>query len=116
MSIDGREAGNARPIEVPLQAGAHTVQARHAGYDDGSVSVVISAGETKPIVVTLAKSAPLTSKWWFWTGIGVVVVGGIVVTAALLTRPNGEGGLVMISDRQRRGAVVFDQGIWAAAG
>jgi hypothetical protein len=31
------------------------------------------------------QETPLTHKWWFWTGIGAVVAGG-VVTAVLLTR------------------------------
>jgi hypothetical protein len=30
---------------------------------------------------------PIYKKWWFWTGVGVVVAGGIV-TAILLTRPS----------------------------
>jgi hypothetical protein len=41
-------------------------------------------------------SHPITSKWWFWTGIGVGVMGGIALTAVLLstekTAPSGDLG------------------------
>ena len=30
-----------------------------------------------------AESAPVTEKWWFWTGIGAVVVGGTAVALAV---------------------------------
>jgi tetratricopeptide (TPR) repeat protein len=42
-----------------------------------------------------APSSAITSKWWFWTGVGVVVVGGVVITAALMTEksaPHGDLG------------------------
>jgi tetratricopeptide (TPR) repeat protein len=39
-----------------------------------------------------AESRPITSRWWFWTGIGALVVGG-VVTAFLLAGDSGGGGL-----------------------
>ncbi len=32
----------------------------------------------------------IASKWWFWTILGVVVVGGAVTTAVLLTRDDGQ--------------------------
>lgn len=46
-----------------------------------------------PSPVQAASSTPgITSKWWFWAGVGVVVVGGIAVGAALLIeRPAATG-------------------------
>jgi tetratricopeptide (TPR) repeat protein len=32
---------------------------------------------------------PIHKKWWLWTIVGVVVVGGVVTTAVLLTTPSG---------------------------
>jgi len=29
---------------------------------------------------------PVTSKWWFWTGVGVAIIGGVGVTATLLNQ------------------------------
>ncbi|HEX4353277.1 MAG TPA: tetratricopeptide repeat protein [Polyangiales bacterium] len=31
---------------------------------------------------TADRSAPITSRWWFWTGIGVVAVGAVVIAVA----------------------------------
>ena len=50
------------------------------------------AGERKTISVELDKSAGITSKWWFWAGAGVVVVGGVALTAALLTEREADPG------------------------
>lgn len=53
-------------------------------------AVAESAGNGPPPEPTSGK--PLTSRWWFWTGIGVGVAGGIALTAALLTeRDPGKG-------------------------
>jgi hypothetical protein len=94
LSIDGTRAGNP-PLEVPLSAGQHTVLAQRDGYEDAQVPVVVSPGDQKRTVdIKLTKSAPLTSKWWFWTTIGVVVVGGVVVTAALLTEKPADKGTI----------------------
>jgi PEGA domain len=94
LSIDGARAGNP-PLEVPLSAGQHTVLAQRDGYEDAQVPVVVSAGDAKRTVdIKLTKSAPLTSKWWFWTSIGVVVVGGVVLTAALLTEKPADSGSI----------------------
>ncbi len=94
IAVDGRELGNP-PLEVPLPAGAHTVLARRDGYEDAQVPVVVNAGDAKRTVdIKLTKNAPLTSKWWFWTTIGVAVVGGVVVTAALLTEKPADKGSI----------------------
>ena len=94
ITIDGKRLGNP-PLEVPLAAGQHTVLATLDGYEDAQVPVVVSAGDAKrPVPITLTKSAPLTSKWWFWTTIGVVVVGGVAVTAALLTEKSADKGTI----------------------
>jgi tetratricopeptide (TPR) repeat protein len=38
------------------------------------------------------ESHPLYTRWWFWTAIGVVVLGGIVVAAAAKRDPSCPGG------------------------
>jgi tetratricopeptide (TPR) repeat protein len=38
------------------------------------------------------KSHPFYTRWWFWTAVGVVVVGGIVVAAAAKHDPSCPGG------------------------
>ena len=31
-------------------------------------------------MIRLGGGSPITSKWWFWTGIGAAVVGGVLAT------------------------------------
>ncbi len=35
------------------------------------------------------RASPITSRWWFWAGVGVAVVGG-VTTGVLVARANAE--------------------------
>ncbi len=55
---------------------------------------MVVAGERKELMVQLEKRG-IVSKWWFWAGVGaVVVVGGAVITYAVLTErpaPQGDG-------------------------
>lgn len=89
--VDGKVQGTA-PIEVSLPEGAHVVVLRREGYDEGESKASVVAGERRTLTIDLAKRAGITSKWWFWTGVGVVVVGGVVVTAALLTERSPSSG------------------------
>jgi hypothetical protein len=93
LEIDGKASGNT-PTELSLPAGPHSVLARLDGYEDLQVQVKVAAGEQKSVDLPLSKSAPLTAKWWFWAGIAVVVVGGVVVTAALLTERSPDKGTI----------------------
>lgn len=38
--------------------------------------------------ITAKRETPIYKKWWLWTIVGVVVAGGVVTTAVLLTRPS----------------------------
>jgi hypothetical protein len=91
VSIDGKPIGNA-PVEVVVAPGSHRVAVHRDGYDDTESQVVIVAGEHKELTLEPQKSAPITAKWWFWTGVGVVVVGGAVTAAALLTDKKAGSG------------------------
>jgi hypothetical protein len=42
---------------------------------DGAATVQITSGPSEP--------RPIYKRWWFWTGIGVVVLGGIVVALSM---------------------------------
>jgi hypothetical protein len=86
ISVDGVERGNP-PLEVPLPAGAHTVDVRADRHDSAHVPVVVEAGRTKDVSLDLQRSAPITSKWWFWTGVGVVAVGIGVTVWYLVAQP-----------------------------
>jgi hypothetical protein len=70
------------------------VSAQREGYDEASVPVVLAAGSTRQLTVSLERTVPLTSRWWFWTGAALLVAGGAVATNALLSeRPADHGSL-----------------------
>ena len=89
--IDDTVAGTA-PVETALDAGSHKIVVRRDGYDESETSAIVVAGDHKSVNVDLAPTAPITAKWWFWTGIGVIVIGGISITAALLTEKKAGHG------------------------
>jgi hypothetical protein len=46
-----------------------------------------------PGEVEVEPPRPITSRWWFWTGVGAVVVGGVVTGIVLASQPD-PGGVV----------------------
>jgi hypothetical protein len=93
IAIDGASLGMT-PFEAPLDAGTHRIDLSKTGFDPLSTQVVIDAGGRKELDLELSKSAPITSRWWFWTGIGVVVVGGAALTYGLLTERTASKGTI----------------------
>jgi hypothetical protein len=89
--VDGKLLGNA-PVEATIEAGTHKIALHREGYEDVESTVVLAVGEHKDVTLEPQKNAPITTKWWFWAGVGAVVVGGVVVTyAALKEKPAGQG-------------------------
>jgi hypothetical protein len=80
--VDGKAVGTA-PTETSLNPGTHTVLVGHPEYGRRETSVVITSDQRKSITVELQEKNPaLTSQWWFWTGLGVLVAAG--ATAAII--------------------------------
>jgi len=93
ISVDGQRQGTSSPsVELALNAGAHRVNALREGYDEASVPVVLRAGSTRNLHLELERSVPITSRWWFWASAGVVIAGGVALSAALLTERRAENG------------------------
>jgi hypothetical protein len=90
VTVDQTSKG-AAPFELSLKAGSHAVRVERDGYEPASTSVVLLAGESKRVDVPLKESFALTNQWWFWTGLGVIVVGGAVITYAALTTEKDPG-------------------------
>jgi hypothetical protein len=89
--IDGKAAGNV-PAERSLPAGPHKIVVERDGYETAETTAVVNAGDKKQISIELKEKTSLVKRWWFWASIGAVVVGGAVVTSALIIeRPAGEG-------------------------
>lgn len=93
VAIDGKPSGMA-PLETSVSAGTHTVELRRDGYKPMKTSAVIGAGEKKQVDLTLESEPGILGKWWFWTGIGVVVAGGVAVVIAVNTEKEAESGTV----------------------
>jgi hypothetical protein len=100
IAVDGKERGNP-PVEVLLPAGTHVVDVRADRHDPKQISVVVQAGVTKDMpLVELQRSAPITSKWWFWTGVGVVAVGIGVGVWFFATEPESKASSGTIAPGQ----------------
>jgi hypothetical protein len=83
VAIDRKWLGVA-PLEASVQAGMHSVAVRREGFRTTESSVVVAAHERKSLRIAL-EGTPVTARWWFWTGVAVVVVGGVVATSLALT-------------------------------
>lgn len=93
VAIDGVAKGTT-PIEESVAAGSHTITLSRSGYVTRSSTVVVTVGEKKAVELSLEAEKGMTSKWWFWTGVGVIVVGAAITTSALLIeRDAGKGDI-----------------------
>ena len=91
VTIDGKFEGNA-PIELVLPAGTHDVSLQSPGYEPLSSKAVVRADGRVDVRLTMQATPSVLSRWWFWTGVGAVVVSGVIIGVALTTNRNpGEG-------------------------
>jgi hypothetical protein len=95
VRVDGRSAGTSTPrIELALPAGPHEVVARREGYDEARVPFFLAPGSSRELTIPMSKSVPVTARWWFWSGVALVVAGGVATGLALTTeRPAQHGTL-----------------------
>ena len=95
VTVDGKPMGTT-PIEARVASGSHTVMLTRSGYVSRTETVVLGQGERKRLSLTLTpESQPgVTSRWWFWTGLGAIVVTGAVITISVVTsRDAGRGDI-----------------------
>ena len=91
--IDKKRVGTA-PAEQRVEKGKHQIRVRAEGYEEALTTAVVRAGERKRVKIPLEKTAPITARWWFWTGAAVLVAGGVALTIALTTEKEaGKGDL-----------------------
>ena len=93
VTVDGIAFGMV-PTETPVMPGTHRIHLSHDGYKPTDSTAVIAAGETKQLDLSLEAETPLYKKWWFWTGIGLVVAGGVATTIALTTEKSPTKGSI----------------------
>lgn len=95
VKVDGKPLGRA-PAEAQLVPGNHIILVSLDGYRDQKTSAVVVDGERKRVDLSLEAKPPITQTWWFWTGVGAVVVGatvGVLVYALTTERSAGSGDI-----------------------
>jgi len=91
LVLDGTSMGPV-PYDASVAPGAHDVVLHHSGFVDARLPLFLGPGEHRTLDLKLDSPPAIYARWWFWAGIGAVVVTGVVVTAALLTdKPAGTG-------------------------
>lgn len=93
VTVDGIAFGMV-PTDTPVMPGTHRVHLSHEGYKPTDSTAVIAAGETKQLDLSLEAETPVYKKWWFWTGIGLVVAGGVATGIALTTEKSPHKGTI----------------------
>ena len=93
--VDGLRQGTSSPsVELALPAGSHRVTAQREGFEEASVPLVLKVGDQRTLHLELERSVSITSRWWFWTGAGALVAGGVALAVASMTeRSAGQGTL-----------------------
>ncbi|MDB4944325.1 MAG: hypothetical protein JWP97_3859 [Labilithrix sp.] len=82
--FDGRALGRA-PLQLHAAPGSHDLVATAEGYRDEHVAMGLALGDRRELDLELQKKPGILARWWFWTAVGAVVVGG-ATTAFVLTR------------------------------
>ena len=87
--LDGDSIGSV-PFDAEIRPGRHRLEVRGPDYVPHRAVLNVESGDTARVRAYLSEApAPITTKWWFWTGIVAAVAGAAVATWAL-TRPEPE--------------------------
>ncbi|MEI8257987.1 MAG: tetratricopeptide repeat protein, partial [Deltaproteobacteria bacterium] len=70
-----------------VRPGPHRIEARASGFERWSANLSLAPGAMTSMRADLVRIVPIYERWWLWTGVGVVVVGGI--TAAIVASQSG---------------------------
>lgn len=82
--LNGKAIGRT-PFDGDVEPGSHQLQLAAAGYLPDTRPLEVKAGEELAVQIDLLlvpaavekEDKSLLGRWWFWTAIGVVVVGGV---------------------------------------
>lgn len=92
LFVDGRAQGRV-PADLRIRPGRHTLMVRRPGYEEAHATLVLAAEERRVVSLeSKPRTVPITSRWWFWTGIGVALVVGAAATAAGMTERGPDRG------------------------
>jgi len=101
VRVEGVDVG-ATPLRIERPPGTYEVRLARAGYVAYAAKIKVAPGEQATVTADLAADRPsIVTRWWFWTGIGVVVTGAAVTTYALTREPAPltGGGLGWVAGR-----------------
>jgi hypothetical protein len=86
VTINGKDVGPT-PVELRRPPGTYLVVLERERFARYTATLEARAGKPVDLVATLVpETTPLTKRWWFWTGLGVLVAGA-AVTTYFVTRP-----------------------------
>ncbi len=81
VMLDGVDVG-ATPLDVTRPSGSYHVVVRKPGFVTYDTRFLLRPGEEVNLSPALPKETiALTQRWWFWTGVGVIVAGAAAGTA-----------------------------------
>jgi len=87
--LDGEALGTV-PFGAEITPGRHELEVQSEDYVTHHAILDVASGDTARVRANLSEApVPIYGRWWFWTGIAVVVAGAVVATWAL-TRPEAE--------------------------
>jgi tetratricopeptide (TPR) repeat protein len=105
VRLDGTAVGStplATPVE--LNPGVHRIEVARDGFATWTEEVnVVSGGsydlaarlvELAPVPLVEARKTPVYKRWWLWTAVSVVLVGGAVTGGVLGARAASQSGQV----------------------
>lgn len=89
--FDGKALGRA-PLEVRTTGGSHDLVATADGYYEERVPMTLALGDRREVDLEMRKTPSILSRWWFWTGVGVVILGGVATAIVVTTeKPHSNG-------------------------
>jgi hypothetical protein len=91
VSIDGKPVGTV-PVQLQVSPGEHEVRVSAPGYREGFSSVVVPSKGDERLNISLGEEASLFESYWFWGAVGAVLIGGTIVTVAVLTEKEPSKG------------------------
>ena len=93
VRLDGTPIGDSAS-GIVVATGRHTLVAEAEGYEPTVTSVDIARGTRREVDLELKSKPGILTKWWFWTGIGVVVAAGVGAIIAVNTERGPDSGTI----------------------
>lgn len=93
VSVQGAPRGSL-PYELSVEQGTYAIRLQKDGFEPLDTSIVVVAGERRERTLSLAKHPAIYTRWWFWTGIGVVAAGAAVTAVLLTTERSPDSGSI----------------------